>query len=264
MKKILTMAFTTLLLLMTMCSQPPKQVETAQPLVNESTEEPTYSEDYYPELKETPNSKEDEAYYIRKEAMIKDIIAVWDLFFEDGNANPDDDRRINFRTYAEYVAKWVIRCQDKDVTLNIEGKEITLPNRLPKHRSTHIMIATLITKESSVRANVIGAAPRFEVGLMQVWSTALQGYRREEVKKNPELGVMLGVEWVALSISQCESRHVWDKDWNINDWKKPITIYGSKPTKVWIDPKKKTCRIFKHGKERTKLVSNYIARINKT
>jgi hypothetical protein len=89
--------------------------------------------------------------------------------------------------------------------------------------------------ESSVNPTVVGKKPRREVGLMQCWGKALMGYSREEVRKDFELGLFLGIHWLGTMIQECKIDV--DSMRGINSWKGPLSLYGAGPR-----------RAIKHGK----------------
>lgn len=224
------------------CSQPPKQVQRTESKVR---------------IQKIEKKEIKEAIVDPNEEMISEIIEVWELFFKDANVGRKDPRRKRFHEFASYLAQAIRIYQNQEITIN--GRKA----RLPKDKNIHILLAVLITKESSVKYDVVGTSPRFEVGLMQVWGVALNGYDKETVKQNPELGILLGVRWIAYMTSLCKPYRVGQdkEEWRTTDWLGPLTMYGAKPSKVWIDKKKKTCRIFPFARKRIKLTLFYRKRI---
>lgn len=257
MRKALLGAFCTLLLFTNLtCSRQERQVNQVPETINTTiVVEHRIEKEPESSLKETLNSKKESS---TREVMIKEVIQVWELFFEDYNVSETDPRRQHFQEYAEYVADAVIMYQNNDVVINGEH------SRLPEHRSTHILVAVIITKESSVDHTVVGEAPRFEVGLMQLWGVALAGYHPDVVKANPKLGVLLGVRFLTHMLSQCRPYRIEGdiEEWRNTDWLGPLTMYGAKPSKVWKDRKNKVCRTFPHASERLTLLELYETRIN--
>lgn len=164
-----------------------------------------------------PEAETPEYLWNRDEAVSK-IILYWELFFEDGDAPIEDKRRKNFERYAGYVYNAVRYYQEHDTDAG---------GRLPRDNSAFELVATIITFESSVRADVVGPEPRCEVGLMQVWGKALAGYDREEVRKKPRLGVMLGVRWLASRIPECYPENIGDYNWDDMDWLGPMSVYAA-------------------------------------
>jgi hypothetical protein len=191
------------------------------------------------------------------EIMANEVVQVWNMFLKDGGAGKNDERRKDFNEFASYVVRAIRYYQN--VAVDIHGRNVFLP----LDPNLHILVAVLITKESSIIPTAVGSAPRFEVGLMQVWGVALNGYDKEVVKRDTELGVRLGVRWLTYMLAQCKPyRTASDyRKWTTTDWLGPLTMYGSKPSKVWIDRKNKTCRVFPFARERVKLVFSYRNRI---
>ena len=254
MRKAFMGALCTLLLFtLTTCSQPrveqiPPKVETTVIVRHELPKEKTVE----------PKPVEQEENYIDRDTMIREVVEVWNMFFEDGNVKQSDPRRDRFEEFAGYVADAVFMYQNNEVV--IQGESALLP----KHRSAHLLIAVIITKESSVRYDLVGSAPRFEVGLMQVHGVALNGYDPEVVKRNPKLGVLLGVRWFTYTLAQCRQHRMEgdDEGWRNTDWLGPLTIYGAKPSSAYKDRKNKVCRVFPHAKERVALLDFYETRID--
>lgn len=243
---------TVLLLIITTCSQriidtpdkyklmvPPVPV----PITNVSIEET----EKLVALSETPE-------YISIDVMAKEIAEVWELFFDDGKAPYNDPRREMFDIYALEIAQAIDYWKKHKVDIG---------GSMPDHRSTHIIVAIVITRESSVNPNVVGK--KFgEVSMFQLHGKALNGYSKEEVKRDTKLAAMLGVRWIAHSTSQCKNnRSSWDnKEWKNSDWLRPLTIYGSGPKKVYKSKKHRTCKVFRFAKRRTAEISMYQERID--
>jgi hypothetical protein len=188
-------------------------------------------------------------YKQRPEEMVSEVVSLWEMFFDDDNAPPRDWRRRNFQKYAEYLVQAVLMYQE--VPTDIGGK-------LPKDRNTHLVAAQIVTMESSMRPGVVGV--RGEVGLMQVMprGPAMAGYSTSRVKKTPEIGIRLGVRWLAYSVGKC----VGDVDeWSDDDWLGPLSFYsgGSRAVR-----KNGTCCVFGIAKRRLEDVLNYRKRIDMT
>lgn len=258
---LISTIFISLSLIFTACSQTDKNIHKVKPKVKHHVETTLVVKH---EINKTIDTELDtklakvEISLTNREIMVNEIKEVWELFFKDYNIKQTDPRRAHFDEYSNYIANSIIMFQNNDI--NINGHI----SRLPKHRSVHLVIATVITKESSVNHTVIGAAPRFEVGLMQIWGVALNGYNPDTVRKNPELGVILGIRWMTHMLSQCKTyRMKEDKEgWRNTDWLGPLTMYGAKPKNVWKDRKKKICKVFPHAKERVELLNMYETRID--
>ena len=190
---------------------------------------------------------------ITQEEMVADIIGVWEIFFRDANVRQSDWRRDHFQEHAKSMAKWITYYQNNPADIG---------GQLPKHGSTHMLAAVIVTKESSVDHMAIGPAPRFEAGLFQVWDVAAAGYSKDEIRRNPELGIMLGIRWMAHSTSQCKKTRipVDTVEWRTSDWLGPMTAYGSKPKK--FRRKNGTCKVFGFAKDRINLVRIYMDRVD--
>jgi len=205
---------------------------------------------------EMPDSKVDESdraeYEVSYDTMVDELVVLWNLMFDDDGAKKADPRREKFDRYAEIVADWVVYYQNNET--DIGGK-------LPGHMNDHLLAGIIVKKESSVRPEVVGAAPRFEVGMMQVWGVALAGYSREQVKNNTKLGVMLGVRWLASRVQWCEGDELEENGWDDSSWVGPLSLYASGPP-AQKSKKEKTCRRFKPGVERSRALSLYRARVD--
>jgi hypothetical protein len=200
----------------------------------------------------------DDAYLLeeqsptRKDIMTSEIVQVWTMFYEDEMAPADDPRRQYFEEYAGYLADYILMYEQ--IPTDIGGQ-------LPVSNDTHILLATLITKESSVTADVVGPAPRFEVGLMQLHGVALAGYDPEVVRNNPKVGVMLGVRWFAYQTSLCKPTRIpSDNDgWRLEDWIGPISAYAGGPNA--INKRTGKCYSFGLAKDRVALTRLYKTRL---
>lgn len=182
--------------------------------------------------------------------MIEENVMLWDMFFDDDGAKATDVRRGRFREYAEYVADAVLMYQgDTD----IKGK-------IPKHRNVHLLVGTMMTIESSVTFDVVGPAPRFEVGMLQLHGRALAGFKRDKVKKNPQLGVLLGVRWLAAQIPVCYPDGTDQETWTDESWLGPLSVYQA-GEKVAV-AKNGKCHRLSVAKKRVRLTKMYRARID--
>lgn len=191
--------------------------------------------------------------YISVDVMADEIAQVWEIFFDDQQALQSDPRRKMFDVYAKEIAE-AIDYYKKNET-NIGGQ-------LPNHRSTHIIIAIMITRESSVNPATVGKRHK-EVSLFQLWGKALNGYPPEVVKKSTELAASLGVRWFAYGMTQCNNNRVpTDRRWQNEDWLRPITAYGAKRKSLYKNRKKKECRIFPFARRRIITIQTYAERID--
>ena len=173
-----------------------------------------------------------------RDLRIAETVALWNMFFDDEQAKKDDPRREKFQEYAEFVVNAADAVKDK----------------LHGYKNMHLLVATLITEESSVTAGLVGS--RGEVGLMQTWGVALNGVKSEEVHKDPNLGIVLGVNFlVKLAELHCPGT-VYD-----HDWIGAVSVYGSGPNGLTADGK---CKEFPFAKERIGLVQRYHYRIHET
>ncbi len=178
--------------------------------------------------------------------MVQDTVMLWELFFDNDNAPIDDPRRDNFELYAEYLA---------DAIITYQNQETDIGGRLPRHPSTHYLLATMVTKESSVTHDVVGKMhKKFEVGLLQTHGTALAGIRKDVVRKKPKLGLLLGVRWLAAQIARCHPEGIDDRNWTEEDWLEPLSVYAGGPKAIRADG---TCKVFKVAKERLKQMRLY-------
>lgn len=176
-----------------------------------------------------------------------EVVELWEMFFDDDHAPRYDRRRRDFKNFARFLVKAVDKYQ---------GSPADIGGQLPVDRNTHLVAAQIITRESSITVNVVGR--RGEVGLMQVMprGPAIAGYNPKEVRKDPELGIRLGVRWLAHSVGQCQK----DIDnWEDKDWLGPLSFYSSGPQAI---RKNGRCKIFKFAQERLRKTLLYRKRID--
>jgi hypothetical protein len=194
-----------------------------------------------------------------REVMIRDIIGVWKLAFRDDRAKPKDKRRKKFREYAEHLANAVLMYQEEPVEVN--GRMV----QLPKHRSSHLIMAYIAFKESSLRPRIVGKTKWKEVGMMQLHGRALAGYSKKQVRYDTQLGIELGVRWATAMLYECPSSK-WkvkrrpDK-WKNYDWLRPLTMYGAGPGRA-LRPDGK-CKVFDFARRRVSKIGTYGARIDR-
>lgn len=156
-------------------------------------------------------------YEISREEMIREIVAIWNAFFDIDNAPESDFRRDSFELYAEYLADTIITFQNKPTDIG---------GQLPKHPHTHLLLATKVTIESSITTDAIGKS-KGESGLLQVHGKARGGVDIAEIRKRPRLGIFLGVRWLAAQIPKCHPDGVDDEDWTDEHWLGPLSLYAA-------------------------------------
>jgi len=200
----------------------------------------------------------DDAYLLeeqsptRRDIMIQEIVQLWNMFFDDQSAPTDDPRREKFEEYAGYLA---------DAVLLYEKEPTDIGGQLPKDgRDTHLLLATMITKESSVTSDAVGKMG--EVGLLQIHGQALAGYKSELVRQNPKLGILLGVRWFAYQTSACKPHRIPadNEGWRLDDWLGPLSAYAGGPNA--INRKTGECYVFQLAINRVGLTKLYRSRIN--
>lgn len=193
-----------------------------------------------------------------REVMIRDIIGIWKLAFRDDRAKPKDKRRKRFRKYAEYLADAVLMYQEEPVEVN--GRMV----QLPKHRSSHLIMAYVAFKESSLRPRIVGKTKWREVGMMQLHGRALAGYSKKQVRYNTQLGIELGVRWATAMLYECPASKWKIKrrphKWKNYDWLRPLTMYGAGPGRA-LKPNGR-CKVFDFARRRVSKVGTYSARID--
>jgi len=187
-----------------------------------------------------------------RETRISQVIQVWNMFLQDNNMSKKDPRRLRFKEFAGYTI---------DAIETYERNPTDIGGQLPSNVNSHILVASMITKESSVDSTVVGKTHN-EVGLLQIHGLALAGHDPEVVRNNPSLGVLLGVRWLAVQIGTCINLEGYPKQWTDGSWLGPLSVYGSGPQA--IDKEKKRCREFGFAKERIALSKFYAARIINT
>lgn len=181
--------------------------------------------------------------------MIRDTVAVWEIFFADDRAPKHDRRREQFSRYALALVESVVTYQEKPTSIG---------GILPIHRTTHVVAAQIVTKESSLFSDVVGS--RGEVGLMQLMprGPAIAGYRPKRIRKDPELGIRLGVRWLAYSVGRCNPKKKIE-NWKDEDWLGPLSFYSGGARAL---RKNGTCKIFGIARKRLKKALEYRQRID--
>jgi hypothetical protein len=157
-------------------------------------------------------------YKVSDETAINDIVTTWTNRFNEAGASKDDSRRNNFYMYAKAIVE-VLRYYQ-----NPEFKDLRQYS-MPDTRYTHILIAEMIYRETSVDHTVMAKSSRKEVGLIQVHGIALKGHTRAEVRRDYKLGIYLGIDWLAHMISECNMEA--DDIVNPKDWLGPLCVYGA-------------------------------------
>lgn len=207
-----------------------------------------YDENQYDQAYDAGAQEEDVPEYEQgPDEMVSEVVKAWEFFFDDDNAPPRDWRRNNFEQYAYYLVQAVLMYEE--IETDIGGK-------LPKNRNTHIVAAQIVTRESALRPRVVGV--RGEVGLMQVMprGPTIAGHRPATVRKTPELGIRLGVRWLAFSVGRC-SRDL--EDWSDDDWLGPLSFYSAGGK---VRRRNGTCKVLDIGRRRLKKALSYRKRID--
>lgn len=200
-----------------------------------------------------PQMEEDPAparpvWYVDRETMIREIVALWSLWMDDDGAPAGDARRAMLPRYAGYLADAVRLYQDHETDIG---------GRLPQDPDTHLVLAVMLAKESSLRPTVVGKK-RAEIGLGQMHGVSIRPYSRATVRGNPPLQVLLHARWIAYSRHVC-GLDDGDADWSDRDWGRTLSMYagGDKHT---LRPDG-TCRIFTPMADRVAAVRLYRPRI---
>jgi hypothetical protein len=247
-----------LALFVTTCTSPPLPKQDSNELFekpmanpwtdsNEDTDRVHEEKNTEPEIVAEESAK-NQAISKYKDRMILDITAVWEMFLDDANIGPNDSRWQMIPIHAKELADAIITYQNEPTDIG---------GRLPKHRTTHILMAVMVTKESSLRHKAKGGLG--EVGLMQIHGRALAGYNPNVVRHNSRLGVTLGVRWFAAQMDKCKGYEKPRENWRTNDWIQPLSLYAGGPNAI----SKKTghCKRFRIAKERINLTKLYLTRI---
>ena len=173
----------------------------------------------------------------------QEILSTWRLYFKNwGIEHPSPKRTKNYRNYAKYITKWVDY---------FEENEGLFGGRLPKYKDNHLIVAVIIECETGIYSKRIGS--RGEVGLMQIWGKARAGHPRREIINNPELGIKLGIQWLAYSSTRCKKK----QDIKLR-WKKTLTQYGAGPKAVKSNGR---CDIYSFARRRFRKTLQYRKKI---
>jgi hypothetical protein len=171
------------------------------------------------------------------------IVAMWTMWFDEEGASKDDYRRDRFYELATYVVDSVKYYQENET--DIGGK-------LPNDNDIDMLVALIATRESSVDPMVVGKLG--EVGILQVHGMALAGYKSEYVRSHPDLGVKLGVRWLAHQTNRCPAD-------NLDDMKRPLSLYAGGPKNAIKNGK---CLVFGLAKERVEKTKVYVAMLQQS
>ena len=187
---------------------------------------------------------------IKREQRISEVVMLWEMFFDDDSAPPSDPRRHRFEEFAGYVV---------DVVRMYEERQTDIGGQLPKGFKTHLIIATMISRESSVTFEVIGrCGNKREVGLLQLHGKSLAGFTREQVARNPKLGIILGVRWLAVQIKTCFPNGAPEL-FTYEDWLGPLSVYAGGQNAIRKDG---SCKRFSVAHDRVDRMILYESRIN--
>lgn len=181
-----------------------KEVNEPTSIVLNVVEIPELDTDFTINCEEKINEEE-----LAREELKKQIVLSWNKWYDDEQAPKEDKRRERFPELASYVV---------DYTTYYMNYETEHNGKLPKDNLIYFLVAAIAVKESAVDPNVVGS--RGEVGVLQVMKTALRGYSSEEVRNNPELGIKLGISWLADQVPYCK----WPE--NIDEMAGPLSIYA--------------------------------------
>lgn len=261
MNRFIVFVLFILSILLTYCSQPPKktqEINLIKARIIDTEEEKVIIEEqeediekYFDQDKIDKLKEEKEEVDVKKQVMVEEITDVWEMFFDDQKAKSNDPRREMFEYYADEIADAIIYYQNNDTDIG---------GRMPKHRSAHLIVAEIITRESSVDPTVVGKIKN-EVSMFQLHGEALGGYPAKVVQKNTRLAAMLGVRWIAHSTHLCNNINSLDK-WTNEDWIRPISVYGAGPGKAYKNKKTRQCKKFTFAKRRVKRMGMYEMRID--
>jgi len=180
-----------------------------------------------------------------RDVAIKEVVALWNAYYDDESISKKHKRRASFGTYAGYLVDAVRMYQEQDTDIG---------GRLPNDRHTHLVVATMAALESGVRPKVVGKS-RGEVGLLQIHGKlALNGYTKKQVQRNPRLGLLLGVRWLAYHTQFCKTNKK-----GIDKWTKTLSLYGAGLSAG--RKKDGTCKQIWMARRRVRLTKFYSTRI---
>jgi len=181
-----------------------------------------------------------------RDRMIEEVVTLWNMWYDDQSMRKSNRRRKEFPRLAEYLVDAVRLYQENKTDIG---------GQLPKDKNTHLVVATMVVLEIAVRPEVIGRS-HGEVGLIQIHGkAALNGYTKHEVIRNPKLGLLLGVRWLAFHTQYCHS-----KKRGIDKWAQPLSLYGAGLS----GGRKKNgqCKEISVARKRVRLTKFYRTRIN--
>lgn len=200
------------------------------------------------EGEETESAPGEEEAALR-EKMEDEVIDLWTMYLEDRDTSSKDSRWTDMHGLASSLVRYVRKYQTEGV-MHMKEKVY-----LPEHENVHLLIATMVTFESALWPEVVGSMG--EVGLLQVHGVALNGFKPEDVKRNPDLGLKLGIRWLTKQIPYCNVPR--GDQWTDDDWLGPLSIYGGGVNRAKKNGK---CLNFKVSKRRIEYTKLYRDRIN--
>lgn len=143
------------------------------------------------------------------------------------------------------IAHWVVYW-----TEHFENNEGKFGGKLPNYQYNHLLVAVVITVETGCNPKRRGSK-KGEVGLMQIHGPALAGYAKKHVLKEPELGIKLGVQWLAHQTTLCYQN---PQKWRMWHWTKPLSVYGA-GKKALLGKGK--CKSIRSAKRRIRIMRRY-------
>jgi hypothetical protein len=153
-------------------------------------------------------------FAVERDTAIQEVSSYWTYIFDKETCPTNDWRRQKFNEWAS----WLV-----DAIRDYQSEKNNTELKLPNYRYLHLLIAYIVYKESSVNPNVIGN--RFgEVGFLQLHGVSLNGYLPEVIIETPQLGMQLGIRWLAYTYNQCGKL-----DNTLDSWLGPLALYAAGP-----------------------------------
>jgi hypothetical protein len=158
--------------------------------------------------------------------MENEITNLWSIYLKEQGFTLGEARKVQLETLAHDLARATEKYQR--VPSNWKWWRPTrVGTPLPKKADAHLVLATIAAMESKVDPQAVGKLG--EVGILQCHKWCRERYSPQEIKNNPQLGIELGVRFLAKSIDQCGIRldSMVSKERQDEAWSKPVSVYGA-------------------------------------
>jgi len=150
----------------------------------------------------------------KEQQLTNNIVGMWNDWCDRENLRADHPRRAMFRPYAKSLVEHVKYYQDHPTSIG---------GQLPPGTNVYYIVASMIIHETAMKHWLIGYK-RGEVGLLQIHgSWARHGNKRRKIQNDYDLGMKLGIRWLAYHTQFCRPNLTG----NINQWAETLSLYAA-------------------------------------